>query len=153
MCLAKRGSPEQAYSPSWPPCSLLAMGYYQGRPYGAPPLVSHFGTLVRDPRYEGSWVWIVKDRVEQKCHPAPSRASHTHLHAGVEGPVHLGLDIHHLADTGERKSGGETSRGNEEEGRGLRHPAPQRWGGGVTDRSTGDSQNTFTSAMPPSQQT
>lgn len=51
----------------------------------------------------------------RKATPPPSRASHTHLHAGVEGPVHLGLDIHHLTDTEERKAGGKPSRGTKGE--------------------------------------
>jgi hypothetical protein len=56
-----------------------------------------------------------KTEWNRKATPPPGRASHTHLHAGVEGPVHLGLDIHHLADTEERKAGGKPSRGTKGE--------------------------------------
>lgn len=38
-----------------------------------------------------------KEKVET-THPV------AHLHAGVEGPVHLGLDIHHLSNTEEGKA-------------------------------------------------
>lgn len=51
---------------------------------------------------------------EEVENPPPGSLHPTHLHARVEGSVHLGLDIHHLSDTGERKAGGEPSRGDRE---------------------------------------
>lgn len=111
MFLTRSISPEHAPSLPWPPCSLLCYGILARKTLGSSYPASHLGTLVRVLQCVGAWAWILKDKVEQEGHPPPGRASHTHLHAGVEGPVHLGLDIHHLADTEERKAGGKPSRG------------------------------------------
>jgi hypothetical protein len=55
-----------------------------------------------------------KEKVET-THPV------AHLHARVEGSVHLGLDIHNLSNTAEGKARDEPSRGTKREKRGLRY--------------------------------
>lgn len=72
-----------------------------------------------------------------------------HLHARVEGPVHLGLDIHHLSNTEEGKVRDEPPRGTKRENRGLRY----LWGlcRGELAKKCYSVQSIFTSMMLPKQ--
>lgn len=71
-----------------------------------------------------------------------------HLHVRVEGPVHLGLDIHHLSNTEEGKARDEPPRGTKRENRGSVYY-------GVLPRGTSQKcysvQSLFTSMMLPKQ--
>lgn len=64
-----------------------------------------------------------EDEVENppSTHLPPGSARPTHLHAGVEGPVHLGLDIHHLSNTGREKREVSLPKGTEGGSRGPRY--------------------------------
>lgn len=54
-------------------------------------------------------------------HSPQGSARPTHLHAGVESPVHLGLDIHHLSNTGKEKQEVSLPEGMEGGSRGPRY--------------------------------
>ena len=52
---------------------------------------------------------------------SPVNACPAYLHAGVEGPVHLGLDIHHLSNAGREKQEVSLPQGTEGRNGGPRY--------------------------------